>query len=205
MAEILGDPEALVAEVIRHAHHRAAEIAQKANLEAASALESAKRESESIRRESEQAAEQQVAALLRRTAAHAVVEAQRHFMLLREAPIARVWRAAAERLRQLVDQPGYPDVLKRCALRGASELGANELTLAADPAGHRLLSTETLDEWSKQAGVLFRRAPEPATTWGGLLAVSGRDRFDATFPTQLDMAEAILRERVYTILSRGKE
>jgi hypothetical protein len=101
-----------------------------------------------------------------------------------------------------VKQPIYLDVLKRCALRAAIELGGGELVLAADPVGHELLSTEALEQWSREVGVRFRRAQEPAATWGGLLAASGRFRFDATFPTLCGLAQVTLRERVFQILSQ---
>jgi len=202
VAAILGDPEALAAEVSRRAHHRAVEIAEEAGRRAAAILEGAKQESESIRRQSGEEEERQLAALVRRNSARAELEARRRFVVLREAPIDRIWRAAEDKLRNLVQQPIYRDVLKRCALRAARELGVSELVLAADPVGHEFLSTEALEQWSKEAGVLFRRAQEPAATWGGLLATSGRTRFDATFPTQFGMAQATLRERVFQILSQ---
>lgn len=202
MAAILGDPEALAAEVSRRAHHRAVEIAEEAGRRAAAIVEGSKQESELMRRQSAEAADRQVAALVRRNFARAELEAQRRFIVLREAPIHRVWQAAEEQLRALVQQPGYRDVLKRCALAAARELGVSELILAADPVGHQLLSTEVLEQWSKEAGVRFLRGQEPAPTWGGLLATSGRTRFDATFPTQFGLAQVTLRERVFQILSQ---
>jgi vacuolar-type H+-ATPase subunit E/Vma4 len=202
VAAILGDPEALLAEVSRRAHHRAVEIAEEAGRRATAILEGAKQESESIRRQSGEAAERRLAALVRRNAARAELEAQRRFIVLREAPIDRVWHAAEEELRGLVQQPIYQDVLKHCALAAARELGVSELVLAADPVGHELLSTEALEQWSEEAGVQFHRAKEPAATWGGLLATSGRTRFDATFPTQFSLAQVTLRERVFQILSQ---
>ena len=204
MPAILGDSETLAADVIRRAQHRAVAIAEEARRQAAAILESAKQESESLRRQSEHAMEQRAAALVRKNSARAELEARRRWIELREAPINRVWLAAEERLRNLVGQPAYGDILRLCALRAARELGANELMLAADPAGHELLSTECLDQWSKEAGVQFRPAPEPAATWGGLLVTSGRLRFDATFPTQLESARAALREQVFQILSKEK-
>jgi vacuolar-type H+-ATPase subunit E/Vma4 len=200
VAAILGDPDALVSEVTRRAQQRAIEIGEDARRRAAAMSEGAKRECESILRQSTEAAERQLAALVRKNTARAELEAQRRFAMLREAPMNRVWRAAEQRLRDLIQQPIYRDVLKRCALRAARELGEGELVLAADPVGHELLSTETLEQWSKEAGVRFRRASEPAPTWGGLLATSGRVRFDATFATQFSLAQTNLRERVFRIL-----
>jgi len=201
MATILGDPEALVAEVSRRAHHRALEIAEDARRRSTAIVEGANEESESIRKQSEQDAERQVAALVRRDAARAELEAQRRFVLLREEPINRVWREAEERLRGVVSQPNYPDVLRRLAMRAAHELGGSELVLAADRAGHELLSAEILEQWSKEAGVQFRRASRPSPAWGGLLATSGRGRFDGTFATYLAVAKTSLRERVFHVLS----
>jgi len=202
VAAILGDPEALAAEVSRRAHHKAVEIAEEARRRSTAILDGAEQECESIRRQSEQESQIQLAALARRNAARAELEAQRRFILLREAPIERVWQAAEERLRAIVQQDNYRDILKRCALRAARELGASELMLAADPVGHQLLSAETLEQWSKEAGLRFHRAPGPAGTWGGLLATSGRVRFDATFPTQLAQAQLALREQVFQTLTK---
>jgi vacuolar-type H+-ATPase subunit E/Vma4 len=202
VAAILGDPEALAAEVGKRAHHRAVEIADEAARQARAILDGAKQECESVRRQSAEAAERQLSALARRNSARAELEAKRRFTLLREVPIDRIWHAAEQKLRDLVQQPVYLDILKRCALRAAAELGVSELALAADPVGHALLSAHTLDQWSSEAGVRFRRADEPVRAWGGLLAVSGRLRFDATFPTQFGLAQATLRERVFRILSQ---
>jgi len=204
VATVLGDPEALVADVLRRAQHRAVEIAEDARRHAASVLESAGRDSESLRTESAEATERRAAALARRNTARSELEAQRRFTQLREEPINLVWAGAEERLRNLVKQPDYRDVLKRCALHAARELGTTEFVLAADPTGQELLSTEILDQWSKEGAVQFRRAPKPAATWGGLLVTSGRLRFDATFPTQLELARVRLREKVFQILSKGK-
>jgi vacuolar-type H+-ATPase subunit E/Vma4 len=204
VAAILGDPEALVAEVSRRAHHKAVEVADDARRRAEAILEDAKQHCESIRREAEQTAKRAVGAREKRNTSRAELEGRRRFILLREAPILRVWQAAEERLRTIVQQPNYRDVLKWCALRAAQELGASDLVLAADPVGHALLSVETLQQWSQEAGVRFQRAAEPGATWGGLLATSGRLRFDATFPTQLAAAQLTLREQVFEILSKGK-
>jgi len=204
VAAILGDPEALAAEIRRRAHQKAVETSEEARRRAAAILEGATEQSESIRRQFQQDADRQIAALLRRNAARAELEAKRRFVLLREAPIEHVWQAAEQRLRELVRQPTYLDVLKRCVLRAARELSGGELVLAADPLGHELLSPKVLEQWSKEAGVTLHRANAPAKTWGGLLATSGRSRFDATFPTQLAEAELALRERVFKVLSGGE-
>jgi vacuolar-type H+-ATPase subunit E/Vma4 len=204
MATILGDPEALIAEVDRSAHHKAVEIAEDARRRAAAILEGANEESNALRRESGLEAQRKAEALARKYAALAELEAQRRFIQLREAPIDRVWRGAQDRLRDLVRQPAYLDVLKRLALEAAMELGAGEIVLAADPIGHPLLSEGILKAWSSEAGAQFRRAPEPAACRGGLLATSGRSRLDLTFTARLAEAKLALRERVFDALTKER-
>jgi vacuolar-type H+-ATPase subunit E/Vma4 len=204
MATILGDPEALAADVGRRARQRAVEIAEEARRRSAAILEDAKTQAEALRKESEQTTERRAAALVRRNSARAELEGRRRFLELREAPIDRIWRAAEQRLRELIQQPAYLDALKRCAFRAARELDACELTLAADAVGHKLLCDEVLAEWSKEAEVEFHRASQPLGEWGGLLATTGRLRFDATFPALLEAARSTLRETVFRQLSEGK-
>jgi vacuolar-type H+-ATPase subunit E/Vma4 len=200
---ILGDPEAFLAEVRRRAQQRAAGIEQDARQQAVAISTEAKKEAESIRHRIESEAQQETAAAVRAALDRGELEARRRQATLREEAIGRVWAAAESRLRELAAQPSYRDVLKRLALQAARELGGIEVVLAADPASHELLSPETLGAWSSEAGVRFRRAPAPADTWGGLLATCGRNRVDATFPTRLASAQALLRERVFELLSGG--
>lgn len=201
MEAILGDPEAFLAEIRRHAQQRAVGIEQDARKQADAILADANKEAESIRHQIELEAQQEFAATVRTTLDRGELEARRFHATLREEAIGRVWAAAESRLRELAAQPSYRDILKRLAMQAARELGGSEFVLAADPAGHLLLSPETLESWSSEAGVRFHRAPEPAGTWGGLLATSGRIRVDATFPTRLACARRALRERVFEQLS----
>lgn len=212
MAEILGDWEALIAEIRRRAQHRALEREEDASKRAAAILTEASQRRASIERQLEHEGDLQLAALVRRNRAKGELEARRHFAILREQPIDQVWRDAEARLRALVTRPEYREVLQGLAMLAVRELGgpagllapsagAREYVLAADPAGHALLTPEILEQWSKQAQVQFVRAQNPAATWGGLSATSGRSRFDATFPTRLAEAQRALRERVFEALT----
>jgi vacuolar-type H+-ATPase subunit E/Vma4 len=204
MTTVLGDPEALAADVIRRAQLKAVRITEEAKRRAASIQNAAEEESTALRRRSEEATEKQITALSRRNAARAEMEARRRLAQLREEPIQNVWASTEEQLRKLVEQPAYLDVLKHLALRGAQEIDASDPVLAADPTGHKMLSTERLKEWSEEGRVQFHCAAEPADAWGGLIVTSGRFRFDATFPTLLYLARANLREMVFQILSKGR-
>jgi vacuolar-type H+-ATPase subunit E/Vma4 len=200
---IFGDPEALAAEVIRHAQQKAVEVAEEARRRAEGILARAEKQEESLRHIQEEAIQRELATRERRNISRAELDARRRFLQLREVPIERVWRAAEEQLRNLTKQPNYREVLKLCAMFAARELGVTELTLAADAVGHELLSSDALEQWSLQAGCSFTRARQPIDAWGGLLATTGRLRFDATFPTQLERARTTLRESVFHTLSEG--
>ena len=202
MGTILGDPEALVAEVSHRAHQKAVQIAEDARRRSAAIVEGAQKESQTIRRDAMLDAERQTAALLRRNAARAELESQRHFIQKREQPIERLWCTAEERLRGIMKGPDYADDLKRLAFRAAHDLGTKELMLASDAVGHRLLTDDLLERWSQESGVRFQRATQPGARWGGLIAVSGRMRVDFSFATRLAFARAGLRERVFEILNR---
>jgi vacuolar-type H+-ATPase subunit E/Vma4 len=212
VAEILGDWEALIAEIRRRAQHRALEREEDATKRSAAILADASQRRAAIEGQLEQAGDLQCAALIRRNRAKGELEARRHFAILREQPIDQVWRETEARLRALVTQPEYQELLQGLAKFAARELGspvgllapsagAREFVLAADPTGHALLTPEILEQWSKKAQVLFVRARNPAATWGGLLVTSGRNRFDATFPTRLAEAQRTLRERVFEVLT----
>lgn len=201
MEAILGDPEAFLAEIRRRAQQRAIGIEQDARKQTASILADAKKEAESIGRQIELEAQQEFAATVRTMLDRGELEARLLHATLRQEAINRVWAAAESRLRELAAQPSYRDILKRLAMQAARELGGKEFVLTADPAGHLLLSPETLESWSSEAGVRFQRAPEPADTWGGLLVTRGRMRVDSTFPTRLACARLTLRERVFELLS----
>lgn len=201
MGTILGDPEALVAEVSRRAHQKAVQIAEDTRRRSAAILEGAQKESEAIRRGAALDAERQSVALLRRNAARAELESQRRFIEKREQPIERVWRAAEDRVRGLMKEPGYGEVLKRLAFRAAQELGAKQVTLASDGTGHALLTDDLLDRWSQESGVRLERAARPIAAWGGLIATSGRARLDLSFAARIASARAGLRERVFALLN----
>jgi vacuolar-type H+-ATPase subunit E/Vma4 len=202
VAEILGDWEALIAEIKRRAQHRALEKEEDANKRSAAILTDASQRRVSTVRQLEQQCDLQLAALVRRSRAKGELEARRHFAILREQPIDQVWEEAEAQLRALVSRPEYREVLQGLAMLAVRELGASEFVLAADPVGHALLTPEILEQWSREAQVQFVRAQNPTATWGGLLATSGRSRFNATFPTRLAEAQRTLRERVFEVLTK---
>jgi vacuolar-type H+-ATPase subunit E/Vma4 len=201
-AAILGDPDALVAEISRRARQRAVSLEAEAQHQISTILDQAQKDCESIRAQEERETAAALESIAQRSKAQGELGARREFTLRREALLDRVWAGAEERLRNLTreSQP-YLEILKQLALRGARELGGAEILLAADPVGHPLLTPDRLKEWSAEVHVEFRRAGQAAQTWGGLLATRGRTRFNASFPHQLAAARDSLRERVFQILT----
>ncbi len=204
MSAILGDVEALVSEITRRARQRAVELETDAQREASRVMEEAAQESQAVRAQCERESAAELETIERRGKAQGELESRRHYTKLRETSLDRVWTAAEERLRRLTADPAYPEALKCLALDAARELAGKEVILAAGAEGHDLLTNDRLKEWSEEAQVEFRRAPEPASAWGGLVATQGRCRVNATFPVLLELAKTSLRERVFQALTRNE-
>ncbi len=198
MPEVLGDLDELLAVIRRTAQQKALNEVAEAQQRAERILQQAQAEAQRIREDTLARARKQAAQERRRRLAQAALEVQHRRLEAREALLNRVWAEAERRLRALPAQPDYPAVLQRLAYLAAGILGTGRITLAADPQGHAALTPERLAAWSQEAGVTFERAPQPADTWGGLIAVheDGRRQVDATFPTRLELAREELRERV---------
>ena len=202
MTPILGDPDALIAEIVRRAQQKAVDVEAESNRQVSALLEQARKDSDSVRAAIERETAGALETLCRRSKAQGELEAQRHFTALRESPINQVWALVEARLRRLTRESAYTGVLKLLAMMAADELGPGPITLAADPVGHSMLSEEVLKAWSTEAQIEFQRAAAPWSAWGGLVGTRGRMRVNLTFPAQLTVARTVLRERVFEILAR---
>jgi vacuolar-type H+-ATPase subunit E/Vma4 len=204
MPDVLGEPDTLMAELRRRARQTALTAAEAAKKQAAEVLRQADVRCEAIASEFERRTQKEVEAVRGRILAAGELQARERVLNSREELLTRVWNEAENHLRAVVSSPHYGRVLETLALLAARELGETSLMLASDPAGHRLLSPDRLENWSRMAGVAFQRAARPADTWGGLLAWNGRLRYDATFPTSLSMARQLLREETFrTLVGNG--
>jgi len=200
MADVLGDPETLIAELRRRAQQTALSASESAKKQAEEALRQAEAKCQELNEEADRRAEREVAAVRLRISASGELRARERSLNSREELFERVWEEAENRLRALTASADYAQVLERLALLAARELCEDSLTLASDPAGHVLLTKDRLAEWSKKAGVVFVRAAQPADAWVGLLALNGRLRYDAAFPTRLSEARQFLREKTFRAL-----
>ena len=206
MAEVIGNVEDLAAIIRRSAQQQALSEEADARAFAQQKLAEAKTQATQIKEKVMVHAHRQAAVEARRILAQADLDAQHHRLHAREVLLDEVWQAAEQRLRDLPNQPAYASVLQRLAIAAARILGSGTIRLAADPAGHALLTAERLKAWTEEIAqelpVTFVCAAQPATTWGGLVATQegGRRQVDATFPTRLALAQETLRERVAALL-----
>ncbi len=201
MSELIGDLEALLIEIHRRAEQWALSSETEAQERAKEILVQAEAQAKEAREDILRQTQTDIEVVERRILAQGRLEAQHHYLQAREHLLEQVWPEAEFRLRQLVDKATYPEVLGRLALVAAQELEAQRLSIAADPKGHELLTSERLVNWGEKADVVFERAAEANKTWGGLLIWSGRTRYDATFSTKLALAKEVLREEVYRLLT----
>jgi vacuolar-type H+-ATPase subunit E/Vma4 len=202
MPELIGDVDELVSLIRRSATQSVLDAREEARQESEAIRKSATEEIEQIQAEANVAAEREAEALHRRALAQAALDIQRQHLQRREALLDSVWDEAERRLRLLVDSPRYVAVLKRLALEAAPVLAADTVVLAADAKGDDLLTPERLAEWGAEAGTTFRRAAQPADTWGGLFAAdeAGRRVVDNSFPNRLAFALEELREQVAVLM-----
>lgn len=198
MAEILGDPEELMAIIRRTAQQEALNLEAEAQRQIQRKHSEAEASAQLLRDEILAQAQSAAAELRRRQLAQAALENQRQLLQAREAMLEQVWSLAAERLHELVNQPDYVNVLQRLTRVAVERLGSGEIMLAADPVGQQLLTPERLAEWSAEMHCKLLRAASPAATWGGLIArhADGRQQIDASFATRLILARSELREQI---------
>ena len=205
MQQAMGDLEALLADIRRRAQQQGLDVETGARQRAEAVLAAAEPNGAELADALLREAARDTEALRLRILSQGELDARHRFIQARERILDSVWREVEARLRQLVTTPGYARVLESLAQLAARELASRRVVLAADPAGHRLLTQERLASWGRQVGVSFESAEEPANTWGGLLAYSGRERYDATLSGRLELAREVLREQVFEQLDRSRE
>lgn len=191
---LLGDLEALLAEIRRRAEQRVLALESRVQREAEALRQAGAEQAEAEAAQLAEQARREAAALTRKLRMQGVLAAQRHLLQAREALLVEVWAEAEAALRALVASPDYPAVLRRLAAGAVAALGTRAIVLAADDYGHALLTPERLAAWGTELEVRFEAAPEAAPIWGGLWAWSGRLRYDASFETRLALAKARLRD-----------
>jgi len=204
MPEVIGDLEALLAEVHRRTEQRAFGLEQEAKQRVLELLEQADAEAKEAAEVLARQAQGRETELRRQLLAQSELEVKRRLIEAREALLEGVWREAETRLRQLPEDPSYPETLRRLTLAATQELGQKHLLLAADPRGHELLTPQRLAAWSKEADACLERASQAMDSWGGLQLHCGRRRYDATFASRLELARQVLREEVFALLTDGE-
>jgi len=205
MPQIIGDPDQLMTAVDHLARSDADEIRQRAENKAEQIRDEAQQRAGRKREEILQKARSQIKEMRKKRRVKVSRKVTRNYLNEREALLDEVWKQAESRLRSLTDESSdYADVLKQLALSAARILGPGELALAADAKGHKLLTRERREAWSREAeesleaSFSFARAEDPLDIWGGLMVTDQktRRRVDSTFPTRLELAKDEIRGEV---------
>lgn len=202
MAGMIGDLEELTALIHRAARQEALDVEAGARQTANQTRDTAAAEAQALHAQTLAAARATSARERQRLLAQVALETQRQLLAAREQILDSVWAQAELALRATPSEPDYDQTLRRLALAAARSLGQGDIVLAADAAGHALLTPDRLTAWSAEAHVTFVRADEAAPIWGGLLArtADSRRQVDGSFPTLLALASSQLRERIATQL-----
>ena len=205
MARVVGSFDDLAAAVQQAAHLRANDRAEEARARAEQMEHDARERGEQIEAEVLEAARRRADEQRSQRLAEAMQTAKRERLAAREDILDRVWDQAERKLRDMVDDDRYVDVLHQLARLAVEALGPGRLTLAADARGHDLLTEDRLRTWSEErseaveAPVDLERASETLDTWGGIVVTTheGRKRMDARFSSRLEAARRQLRDQIF--------
>lgn len=213
MAEIIGNPDELVAAVQHESRRTARDIVEDAEKKAERILLDAGKQTDE---ESERLVAGARARAEKRRKDRAIERTRAEkesYLKARKEMMEEVWHRAEKRLDGIVEDPeAYVAVLERLAVNAAEVMGPGRRVLVSDPAGHALLTDDRLREWAEKAGkrldgtVTFRRAEEPADISGGLIVEDegGRRRINAAFSTRLAAAKEEISHRVMERLVRDE-
>jgi len=137
----------------------------------------------------------------------ASLESKRRVAEAKEVVMNRVFELARARLLSFRDSPEYPDWLRKMLLKAVRELGSESCRLVAHPEDAPRLTTDLLDEVSRETGVSLELATDGQASPGGFLALStdGRLRYDATFQGILDRKRDSLRTELAKLLWQLEE
>ncbi len=226
MPRIIGDLAGLITAIEHRARAEVQSREKQAEQQAIEILDKARQAADETRQQILDRANRRAETEQRQQRAEAIRAAQQNYLQSREALLNRVWQEAEAQLRALPSEENeeenkaenkkenkkenYVKVLERLTRLAAQTLGGGRLLLAADAAGHELLTDDRLARWSEAAGaaleaeVLFERAADPLDTWGGLLArqKESRRQVDLTFPTRLALAREEMREQIFERLGQ---
>jgi len=208
MARVVGSFDDLADSVRQAANLRARDRVKEARARAKRMEHDARERGEQIKTEVLAAARRQADEERSQRLAEAMQAARRKRLAAREDVLDRVWDQAERKLRDMVDDDQYVEVLRRLTWLAFDILGPGRLTLAADLRGHDLLTEDRLRAWSEasseevESSVELERASEPLDAWGGIVVTKhgGRKRMDARFCSRLQTARRELRDEVFNRL-----
>jgi len=132
----------------------------------------------------------------------ASLESKRRLAEAKEVVMNRVFELARARLLAFRDSPEYPDWLRKMLVKAVRELGGENCRLVAHSEDASHLTSDLLEEVSRETGVSLELATDGQVSPGGFLALSadGRLRYDATFQGILDRKRDSLRTELAKLL-----
>jgi vacuolar-type H+-ATPase subunit E/Vma4 len=201
MSERYGDIQSLEAVITTEARQDAAKIAA----EAASHIESIKRQAlEQANKQRDtilQQARDKAERLRSQAVTSAQLEAQTLKLARREALLARVLSEARHRLTDVAEWPDYGQVVYRLVREGVEVLDAESLVIRADETTRQILDGQALMDLTEELGTQLEMG-EPLKRGTGIVLVTadGHRRYDNTLETRLARMQASLRTPVYHIL-----
>ena len=183
-----------------------------AKQEADTILAEAQTQAESIRKRGQDQSAAQAAAVLDhahqeadrlRGQAIATTEMKARTMELghREKLLEKVFTASRQQIASVQQWTDYPEIAQRLVREAVAQIRSKQVKIRADAHTQSLLTSQMLDQISKDSGVSLTLG-EPLTQGTGVVVetADGHLQFDNTLETRLNRLQNTLRAPVYRIL-----
>jgi vacuolar-type H+-ATPase subunit E/Vma4 len=202
MSELLGDIDALVAQVRRRTEQRALALVTQTDTHVDRIECEGRARAEAIEADLIETGRVASREAGRQRRAVADLQRRRRRLEAREARLDRVWQSAAAELERRVAGPDGLAVLAVLARDAAARLGGDEVQVRLGADQRDRIDAEVVAGWSGPAGPRLRWDPRPLERGSrGVIVSAGRVSVDATLEGRLQQARERLRDEVAALLT----
>lgn len=201
MASVDENIASLSRAILSEANQEVEQVKAGADAKAEDILRRAREQAESERKAILDQAMQESARLRSQAIATAQLKARSSELAHREKLLERVFKSVRQQLPEVQKRPDYGQIVADLIREGLEQLQADKVTVRADKATQKVLTSATLDDIAKASHAqLTLGQPLEQGTGVVLDADGGHLHFDNTFETRLSRLQSGLRPAMFQIL-----
>ncbi len=198
----------LISGIEKDARERAGEIIDEARKRAEEKLRFAKQKVKSILNEADVRAKERSESIKKKVLSGMSLETKRRSVMLRDSVLQAVITMAREKVSDLVQKPGYKNVLKDWIIEAAIGLGSESAVIHTSKAEKKLIDSRLIhaieNEVKKITGrpILLSLSDDPPLAGQGVLLSSsdGKTAFNNQVLTRLLRKQRDIQIQVYKVL-----